>query len=185
MHKELLERIVDSNLYVLYKKHDHTVTIEERGGALIAVIDIPFENAHIELETRDGKFIGCTMTTDGWPNSMRVLALTLENIQIKINEFSSVREIIYDDSDFIIASFSELGIDYPDSDKRDLLVNRGGLCSIIQFTNGTPVTKAIPKHEVGNIIRNKLSQGCKMDLTNCEVLEFVDEAAYPNYNSPD
>ena len=186
MNNNLIERIVHGNMNMMSGEFKYEFGIRQEGEATIAMVDIIGEHTFFDIEIRNGMFIGVTLTATGSTHLLKDLAPIIRCIETKINQFGKADDVIYDGGDFVVTNFTELGIDYPNSNKRDLLVNRTGMYSIIRFSDGMPKTKELTKDKVKALIREKLEEeGCTLDLTNCEVLEFVDESEYMDYDVED
>jgi hypothetical protein len=78
-----------------------------------------------------------------------------------------------------VVGFSEIGIDYLRESRRDLLVNRDEVYSVIKFDNGNIETFPINHDDVAEIIDNKLAEpGVSLDFCAAELIHFVDPEIY-------
>ena len=98
----------------------------------------------------------------------------------KIESLSEFTHIYHYNDKAAIVRFNEIGIDYPDRERRDLIVKRGNSCSIVRF-GPIPETIPIEEDKVAEFIKMKINDGCTIDLSTTTAIMFADDFEYQHY----
>lgn len=98
----------------------------------------------------------------------------------KIESISEFSHIYHYNDKAAIVRFNEIGIDYPDHERRDLIVKRGNSCSIVRF-GPIPETIPIEEKDVAEFIKTKINDGCIIDLSTATAIMFADDFEYKHY----
>lgn len=108
------------------------------------------------------------------------IAKCIKCIVEKINEISELKRLpFYMDDECIVIGFSEIGIDYA-TGKRDILVNRDGMYSMITFKDGEPTTTAMTADDVMHTIYSVEDPAvdAKLEFIGSDIISFVDYEKY-------
>ena len=181
---ELIEMIAQKNLEMLFSKDAFKISVKEsEAGCQMLVIftNDEMQSATFELRKRkhDAYVVATSFVTNSIDYEFEDLITCCKGIEQKLNEFASVREIFYMTDEVAVVGFSEIGIDYLRESRRDLLVNRDEVYSVIKFDNGNIDTFPINHDDVAEIIDNKLAApGVSLDFCAAELIHFVDPEIY-------
>ena len=189
MQDRIIERIVRSNLEMLFSPNDFTIKIEHPTGndkiRIIMITPTGKDRTSMttkmeinEINKKNKKIsIGTSFYTESVNDEFSDLVLCCKAIEKRLDQLSWVKNIYLETDDFIVVGFTEIGINKPDG-KRDLLVSRGKSFSKITFTKGEPNTVAITDECVVDILEKAFDAGNDIDFCGSDVIYYVDAAEY-------
>ncbi len=197
----VLKKIAERNLEMLFAKDTFQITFQtksddEKGSIRIMRIEPTHSDdptivswCWIEFEIQEWKRLpsytylpvrAVQMMTHFFNDSYLDIAKCVKCIVDKINEISALKRMpFYIDEECIVLGFSEIGIDYPNG-KRDIIVNRNGMYSMITFNDDEPITTAITIDDVRNTIYSLEDPviDAKLEFIGSDIIPFVDYDVY-------
>lgn len=182
--KEIITMIAQKNLEMLFSRDAFKITVKEsEAGCSMLVIftNDEMQSATFELRKRkhDCYVVATSFVTNSIDYNFKDLVKCCEGIELKLNEFANVREIFFMTEDVAVTGFDEIGIDYLMESRRDLLVNRDEVYSIVKFDHGKIETFPIEHDDVSCIIETKMMErGVALDFCAANLIQFVDPEIY-------
>ncbi|MBO4735164.1 MAG: hypothetical protein J5614_02095 [Paludibacteraceae bacterium] len=189
MEDRIIEKIVRSNLEMLFSPSDFSIKIEHpTDDEKIRIImitpsgkDTTSMTTKMEINEVNKKnkkiSIGTSFYTESVNDEFSDLVTCCKAIERRLDQLSWVKNIYYETDEFVVVGFTEIGISKADG-KRDLLVSRGKLYSLVTFSKGTAVTKPLTEKDVAETLTNAISSGCDIDFCGSDIIYFVDLAEY-------
>lgn len=181
---EMIKLIAQKNLEMLFSKDAFTISVKENEACcemLLIFTNDEMQSATFELRKRkhDTYVVAASFMTKSINYEFQDLVKCCKGIEQKLNEFADVREIFYMTEDVAVTGFSEIGIDYLRGSRRDLIVNRDEVYSVIKFDQGKIETFPIEHDDVREVIEQKLIEpGVALDFCAATLLHFVDPDIY-------
>lgn len=188
MEDKIIKKIVEGNLKMLFSPDDFKVKIEHpTEDEKIRIVMITPSGADTSMTTKmeineinkkNKKIsIGTAFYTESVNDEFTDLVLCCKAIERRLDQLSWVKNIYLETDEFVVVGFTEIGINRTDG-KRDLLVSRGKLYSLVTFNKGTASTKPLSEKDVGTILRDAIDSGYDIDFCGSDVIYFVDLAEY-------
>ena len=188
MEDKIIKKIVEGNLKMLFSADDFKVKIEHpTDDEKIRIIMITPSGADTSMTTKmeineinkknKKVSIGTAFYTESVNDEFTDLVLCCKAIERRLDQLSWVKNIYLETDEFVVVGFTEIGINRTDG-KRDLLVSRGKLYSLVTFNKGTAFTKPLSEKDVGTILRDAIDSGYDIDFCGSDVIYFVDLAEY-------
>lgn len=182
--KEIITMIAQKNLEMLFSKDAFKISVKESecGCAMLVIFtNDEMQSATFELRYRKHEcyVVATSFVTNSICCDFMDLVKCCQGIELKLNEFANVREIFFMTEDVALTGFDEIGIDYIRESKRDLLVNRNEVYSIVKFDKGGIETFPVEHDDVIAIIETKLAEpGVALDFCAANLVPFVDPEIY-------
>lgn len=180
--RRLIETITEKNLEMLFGTGDFRVNVAEAdcGSIIVEFISDEYSaSVPVKIEIRNDKVIAIQFYTDSVGDDFLDLVTVVYNVQNKIEEFAAMERIIFETPEFVVSNFRELGIDYPDGTRRDLLVKYNNAYSLISFTpDGQQKLVEMNESDIPDIIKKKINEDCHLDLNSARIAYYVDQHAY-------
>ena len=189
MQDHIIERIVRSNLEMLFAPTDFKVTIEhpteDEKIRIIMITPNGKDRTPMttkmeinEINKKNKKIsIGTSFYTESVNDEFTDLVTCCKAIERRLDQLSWVKNIYLETDEFIVVGFTEIGINKPKG-KRDLLVSRGKVFSRLTFKDGEAVTTAITEAEVMDTLKKAVGEGMDIDFCGSDVIYYVDATEY-------
>ena len=190
MEDKIIQKIVEGNLGMLFAPTDFTVKIEhptdDEKIRIIMITPTGKDRTAMttkmeinEVNKKNKKIsIGTAFYTESVNDEFADLVTCCKAIERRLDQLSWVKNIYLETDEFVVVGFTEIGINSADG-KRDLLVSRGKLYSLVTFNKGgNAVTKPLTEKDVTETLNNAIDSGYDVDFCGSDVIYFVDLAEY-------
>ena len=179
--KKIVEKVIRLNMGMLFSETDFTISSDENTG--IYTITLCESLSTVMLEIQEEKSIRAmnllTYEISSYEDEEIDLLRCVQAIIRQLRRIAKI-DCIYDGDEFVIISFSEIGVDKNDG-SRDLIISRyNGGYSLVKFnSDNSTITIEIPTiSDLRATIQHYLDIGYKLDFHRARIMNYIDSSLY-------